>query len=1109
MVPPLAAQTGGNTGLSGTVTDPSGAGISNASLNIARTETGEERILRTDAYGNWEARYLTTGTYTVTVEAENFQALTVDGVQVKSGEVATLPLQLGIGQQSESVTVTADAEMVSRTSAAIVRELDARELENLPTSSRNFTQLLLIEPGVDANISSLLSNDNANVSPSVNGQRTTSNSFLFNGVDATNMLCCDSRINRDRGTIEGGGGSLSRNIAPAPETLAEVKLQTSLYDASTGRNGGGSFQLVSKSGSNQFHGSVYHFFQNDNLIANDFFFNRAGLDKQQLQRNEGGFIIGGPIVREKTFFFGSYQHTKANTAFVDEASNTVRMPQALSSDRSTAGLQSFADALGANPDALNATSVQLLQATLPDGSPLIPSGAGGRNCEEDDEGVSCQVTSVSPATYRQDQFSANLDHYFETNRLSGKFFFANQPSRDPFSDSTALSRFEEEENTRQRVFSVTDTHFFSPTIINEFRGGVFFNRNDTTPVVYFSNAEFGINSPLAGERPELASFVIEPEDVGSDFIFGTPENLSEDKQTTFTLGDTLSIQSGRHFLRFGGEYRRHRIEGDYQETKNVQYGLESWAQFLTVGEPDDGDAGEQIAESSISYGETFRDFRLNDVSFFIADDWKVNSKLTLNLGLRYDFFGWPTEASGLIPNFDLSRAASGAGIAGGYIFAGNFDSNILGDTSGLNRADTNSTLSNDTNNFAPRIGFAYSPFASKGFVIRGGYGFYYDRPTGGFINALRRAPPFFREQEINDVDDWNVIPVDRQTFPLPQFQVGFDDGEPFLATAANPDDEFEALEAHMMDLNLRMPYIQQWNLGFQVPLASNTVLELGYVGTKGTRLFQRLNKNVPVDVNAVGFLERPGVPGGGFTSNYFDIVDDEFVPVPEPPCDVFDDYEDCTILPEVRGPILGFDEDEGLNMVTSDSNSTYHALQASLSQRYTAGLSYKINYTWSKVIDYFSDEGLYQAQHDQSRVFLNRAAADFDRTHRLVFSFTYDLPFRGNAFAEGWSLSGIGTLQTGRPFSITDSADFSGFLSASTEPRPNIVSGATYEDLETSGSASQRVGNYINRDLIESSGAHFGNLGRNILRAPSPAAARSFADKKHAHQRAPRTGLPR
>ena len=150
----------------------------------------------------------------------------------------------------------------------------------------------------------LLSNNNASISPSVNGARTTNNSFTFNGVDVTNLLCCNSRVNGDAGTIDEGGGSLSCNIAPAPETLAEVKLQTSLYDAATGRNGGGNFQLISKSGTNEFHGSIYHFLQKDKLIANDFFFNKAGVDRQNLRRNEGGFTIGGPIVSNKTFFFG-------------------------------------------------------------------------------------------------------------------------------------------------------------------------------------------------------------------------------------------------------------------------------------------------------------------------------------------------------------------------------------------------------------------------------------------------------------------------------------------------------------------------------------------------------------------------------------------------------------------------------------------------------------------------------------------------------------------------------------------------------------------------------------------------------------------------------------
>ena len=266
------------------------------------------------------------------------------------------------------------------------RTLDQKELDSLPTSARNFTQLLVIEPGVSADISELLSNDNASISPSVNGARTTNNSFVFNGVDVTNLLCCNSRVNGSSGTIDNGGGSLSRNVAPAPETLQEVKLQTSLYDAGTGRNGGGNFTLVSKSGTNSFRGTAYYFNQNDALMANDFFFNRAGIEKPILERHEGGGTIGGPIVRNKTFFFGSYQRTQAETSFVDEASNTVLLPRALTDDRSDAGINNFAAAIWnpihgpVNFSVINPISRALLKAKLPDGTYLIPSGANGINC---------------------------------------------------------------------------------------------------------------------------------------------------------------------------------------------------------------------------------------------------------------------------------------------------------------------------------------------------------------------------------------------------------------------------------------------------------------------------------------------------------------------------------------------------------------------------------------------------------------------------------------------------------------------------------------------------------------------------------------------------------
>ena len=484
---PVFAQAGASTGLTGHVTDSTGGAIPGVTVTLRHVDTGRDRVVTTRADGGWEARFLSPGTYRITFQIDGFRTLRREGVEVSTAEMSNFDVSLEVGGLTETVAVVGNAEMVSSRSMTVVKTLDQKELDALPTSARNFTQLLVIEPGVSADISELLSNDNASISPSVNGARTTNNSFVFNGIDVTNLLCCNSRVNGSSGTIENGGGSLSRNIAPAPETLQEVKLQTSLYDAATGRNGGGNFTLVSKSGTNSFDGTVYYYHQNDKLIANDFFFNRAGIEKPLLRRHEGGVTVGGPIVRNKTFFFGSYQRTQAETSFVDEASNTVLPPRALTDDRSRRRHQPVRRGdLGTaarprerqrhQPDLAGAAQGAVSRRHVPD--PVGRSRAQLRP-SRDQLFESCQVVSVIPATFEQDQFTTNLDHQLtQSNRLSGKFFFSNQPSRDPLANGNALTRHEREETTRQRTFSLTDVHIFSPTVVNEFRAGFFRNRND-------------------------------------------------------------------------------------------------------------------------------------------------------------------------------------------------------------------------------------------------------------------------------------------------------------------------------------------------------------------------------------------------------------------------------------------------------------------------------------------------------------------------------------------------------------------------------------------------------------------------------------------------------
>ena len=1097
-VRPARAQTGATTGLAGRVTDATGASVPGATVTVTKVDTGDKRTATTDQEGLWQVRFLSPGPYLVVFERQGFKTLRRDGVSVTTAEMVTVDAELDVGQITDTVEVTAEGAMVA-SSATVVRTLDRKELESLPTSARNFTQLLVIEPGVSADISDLLSNNNASISPSVNGARTTNNSFVFNGIDVTSMLCCNSRVNQSGGTIDEGGGSLSRNIAPALETLEEVKLQTNLYDAATGRNGGGNFQLVSKSGTNRLTGTAYYYHQNDALIANDWFFNRAGIERPELRRHEAGLTVGGPIVKDRTFFFASYQRTDARTSFVDEASNTIRMPRALTDDRSDEGINRFAAAIWApdhgpvNLGAINPISRALLKARYPDGTFLIPSGDQGINCriQEDQVAESCQVTSVIPATYEQDQFTLNLDHRVtESNRASAKFFYADQPSRDPLADGNALTLHETLEETAQSAFSLTDTHIFGPTVVNEFRAGVFRNRNNTVPVAYLTNAEFGIQNPFASQVPDLTQITIDGDDVGGEIQFGTEADGTRifDKQTTFSVGNTLSFAWGNHSLRLGGEWRRHHLDGDLQEGRNRRHNFDEWFDFLMVGfrDPDDNNRARQISDSSINFGETVRNYRLTDWNWFIADDWKVSPSLTLNVGIRHEYFGFPSEVNGLIAVFDYPGALATGNVQQGFIFPSNFNRSVVPGTEGLDLriADSKSLVPGDYNNFMPRVGFAWSPFADRTVVVRGGYGIFFERITGSFANSLRQSSPLFRENQLNDLGDWNTVPRDIAPFPIPEFVVGFDDGEPQLETTDDPGVQFEAFESQMVSPDLETPNMQQWNLSVQWEFLKDWLLEVGYIGSRGTNLVQARNLNQAHDIDQVGFLARPGVPGGGFFGNFYDVGDDdEFINTRTPPCDLLDDPGDCTIDAELRGNLLGFDEDEGVNTITSDADSIYHSLQASLTKRFSRGFMFNVNYTFSRSIDLYSDEGIFQIQNDQSRPQLNRALSDFHRKHRLIFSWVWDLPFRGNRFLEGWQISGVGTFQSGRPFTVIDD-DFSAVLFSTTDPRPNLAPGATHADQTTSGSVSSRVDNYLNRDAFESSLTEWGTLGRNTVIGP-------------------------
>src|SRR5688572_30243219 len=325
LAPAAFAQATGR--LSGTVADPNGAVVQGASVTVKNTATNFTRNTTTNEDGRWSVASLPVGRYSVSYEKEGFKKSVSQDASVEASVTRGLEVALEIGTADVFVDVTSDQSLVQAESPTISRQITGEQLTRTPTSVRSFTGLLSAEAGVSSELSPVGVNGNGNISPSVNGTRTTSTSLFFNGVDATN--------------ITSNEGSLTDNISPAPETLQEVKLQTSLYDASTGRSGGGNFQLVTKQGGNQFGGSIYYYLQNKNFNSNEFFLKEAGVEKPKADRTETGFTLGGPIVKDRFFFFGGYQFTDANTGLVPTARTRTILPRALTvlgSDRSKAAI---------------------------------------------------------------------------------------------------------------------------------------------------------------------------------------------------------------------------------------------------------------------------------------------------------------------------------------------------------------------------------------------------------------------------------------------------------------------------------------------------------------------------------------------------------------------------------------------------------------------------------------------------------------------------------------------------------------------------------------------------------------------------------------------------
>ncbi|HEX8354502.1 MAG TPA: TonB-dependent receptor [Pyrinomonadaceae bacterium] len=1002
----------GATGqITGRVEDAAGAVVPGASVTVTSLATSAQRQAATGDEGGFAVPLLPPGRYRVEVSAQGFKRVVVEEVEVNATQTATVNLRLEPSTVEETVTVTAEGTLAQQESSQVGRVIEGRAISQLPLPTRNFQQLLTLSPGASASVSNNTELGRGDAVISVNGQRTTSNSVRINGVDANSV-----------------GTNSTPNIAvPATDSLQEFVVQTSLYDASQGRNAGGNVEAVTKSGGREFHGNIYAFVRDDALNANDFFLNAAGRPRPVLTRSQFGGTLGGPVVREKLFFFASYQGTRErNGASLNNSLTFPVIPAALTdNNRTAAGL---AAAFNLPAAAISPIAVNILNARLPSGEFAVPSATTA-------SGLSPQ-SGIS--TFRENQLNANLDWSIsDKHTFSAKNFFAGNPTRQANYNFAGLGNGPQQLpgtggdlDIVQALSSLTDTYVFGPNVINQARFGFSRLRVTSVPEEPFTAQQLGISNPLGNLFPGMPTLTV----TGLFTLGSSPLADQSSRINSFGLQDTLSIVSGRHRLKVGGEYRRSQVNFYFNAFSRGQLIFPTFTNFLL---------GQSV--SIIGSGVYDRAFRVNDLSGFVQDDLKVSDRLTLNLGLRYDFYGLPKEKYGRLVNFVPGQFRSGtlaspAASPNGFVQAGN----AVNPLPGVPLVE-DTLVPQDRNNFAPRVGFAYRLNDAGTMVLRGGYGVYYDRVSTRFANTQLFNFPYLGL----GVGVFRPLAAPFAAVPQPgAFPVG--------ATVPSPLAPLGILISGVyVDPDLRTPYVQQYNANVQWEFARDYLLEVGYVGSKGTKLLQLLTLNQPVYNPATNTFAAP------------------------------------------FGPFVSAQKNAtgGLQSVQTSSNSHYDSLQASVTKRFSRGLQFLSAYTFGKSIDYYSGGAineLVSTPGDQRDWKTNRGRSDFDRTHRFVTSFVYDLPrlAAGDSAARwllnDWGLNGIVTLQTGLPFSVFQAPD------NNTIQRANLRPGFT-GDAERGGRTQGRLTQYFNTAAFAPStlaggffdpSAPFGNTGRNILTGP-------------------------
>ncbi len=1013
----------------GTVTDESGGAVNGAKVTAINTDTGLQRTAVTNSQGAYVLVELPVGHYRVEAEAPAFKKYIQEGISLDVNQQATVAVHLTVGTATQQIQVTSDAPIIETTSTNLGQTVGEREILDLPLNGRDFTQLGLLQTGVVPLTPGLLEAGGPareGQAYAVNGQRPESNNFLIDGAN-----------NFD--TVDGG-----LVMKPPIDAVAEFRILTHTANAEFGHSTGSTTNIITRSGTNDYHGTVWDFFRNNAMDAKSFFADSV----EPLHRNQFGGVFGGPIKKDKTFFFLYYEgvrDTQGETTratvpsdaertgnFADQCplNNGTFNSQGLCIDNSTGQVSQngqLINEFSGQPIPYNQLPfINPISQTLLSYYPLANSGP-------------FTYVGTQSLTSNTDQFGVRVDHYLTSrDTLNFRYSYGQLSQIDPLPTGGAnVPGFPVGENQRDQNFVAQETHTFSPTVVGILRASYLRNKfllgnniNHTDPASLGFQYEPTLEAAIGPPFIQVGGYA----SIG-DPITG-PRNTY---QNTYDFSGSLTWVKGRHQYKFGGGYQYDQI--------NVLQGIATNGFFVFSNFPVNNSFASLLFGQPVVFlqggGNFYRGLRGQAFNLYGQDTWKVTSRLTVNYGLRYEVPSPYTE----IHNYQNLWIPGRQSV----VFPSAPEGLLYPGDPGVPRG----LIPTDRAAFAPRVGLAWDVRGDGKWLVTSAYGIFYDpyyTGEGGPLQDPISAPPYLQTPQVS----------------TPNFADPFNGQNPFNGTFS------QDMTLLVLNPHLRLPYAQDWNVNIERALGNDWLLEIGYIGTKGTKLPRFIEANPAVYI-----------PGESTQNN----ADQRRL------------YSGCTVTGTTPCTYSSVGEIAGI------SDSSYNALQVSLKRRFAHGFSMLASYTLSKTLDDVSSFNI-TGSASQSVAGENDLAQNpfdvkaewgrsmFDARHRLVLSYQWDLPWFKHPenwyghILGNWQVNGITTLMSNTPFTVYDSSnpslqgsapEISGFFSS----RPNIV-GDPNTGSCPGGVPVRTAGCWFNTNAFaHAATGQFGDVGRNTMDGPA------------------------